>query len=116
VLTGSAGYAIAETFNWESGLNEKLGRAKHFYAAIAASTLIGMLINFAGINPVRALFWTAVINGFLAPPLLVVIMLLANNRNVMGNRVNRRGTNIVGWSTVVVMFAAAIAAGVATVS
>jgi NRAMP (natural resistance-associated macrophage protein)-like metal ion transporter len=115
VLTGATGYAIAETFNWKYGLNEKLARAKHFYASIAASTLIGMLVNFAGINPVRALFWTAVINGFLSPPLVVLIMLLANNRHVMGNRVNRRGTNIVGWSTVVVMFAAAIAAAVAAV-
>jgi Mn2+/Fe2+ NRAMP family transporter len=75
---------------------------------IIAPTLIGMLINFVGINPIGALFWTAVINGFLAPPLLVVIMLIANNRKVMGHRVNGGWTNMVGWTTTVVMFAAAL--------
>ncbi len=68
-----------------------------------------MLINFVGINPIRALFLAAVINGFLAPPLLVVIMLVANNRKVMKDRVNGRWTNILGWATTVVMFVAAVA-------
>lgn len=67
-----------------------------------------MLINFIGINPMKALFWTAVINGFLAPPLLVVIMLISNNKKVMGDRVNHVWTNVLGWATTVVMFAAAI--------
>jgi NRAMP (natural resistance-associated macrophage protein)-like metal ion transporter len=108
VLTGSAAYAVAEAMGWEYGLDEKLGRAKHFYAAIALSTLAGMLINFVGINPITALFWTAVINGLLAPPLLAVIMLIANNREVMGDRVNHRLTNVLGWATTLIMFAAAI--------
>lgn len=109
VLTGSAAYAIAEAFGWEYGLDEKPENAKQFYAAIALSTAIGMLINFMGINPIKALFWTAVINGFLAPPLLVVIMLVANNKEVMGERTNGNWMNILGWITAVVMFAAAIA-------
>lgn len=71
--------------------------AKHFYSVIAISTLVGMLINFAGINPMSALFWTAVINGLVSPPLLVVIMLVSNNKKVMGDKVNCIGTNIVGW-------------------
>jgi Mn2+/Fe2+ NRAMP family transporter len=75
---------------------------------IGVSTLVGMLLNFVGINPIRALFLTAIINGFLAPPLLVVIIVIANNRRVMGDRVNSRWANILGWATTVVMFAAAM--------
>jgi Mn2+/Fe2+ NRAMP family transporter len=75
---------------------------------IAASTLLGMLINFSGINPMSALFWTAVINGLVSPPLLVVIMLISNNKKVMGDKVNGLATNLIGWAAVVVMFAAAI--------
>ena len=108
VLTGSAAYAVAETFGWECKLDDKPREAKYFYSVIAASTLIGMLINFAGINPMSALFWTAVINGLVSPPLLVVIMLVSNNKKVMGDKVNGVGTNIVGWAAAVVMFAAAI--------
>ena len=109
VLTGSAAYAVAETFGWPSGLDEKPRHAKKFYGVIAASTLIGVLIDFAGINPISALFWTAVINGVVAPPLLVVVMLVANNKRVMGLRTNGFWTNIIGWLAVLVMFAAAIA-------
>jgi len=108
VLTGSAAYAVAETFDWPSGLDEKPRHAKKFYAVIAISTLIGVIINFAGINPISALFWTAVINGVVAPPLLVVVMLVANNKRVMGRRTNGPVTNIIGWLAAVIMFAAAI--------
>ena len=108
VLTGSAAYAVAETFGWECKLDDKPHEAKHFYSVIAASTLVGMLINFVGINPMSALFWTAVINGLVSPPLLVIIMLVSNNRRVMGDKVNGFGTNVVGWAAAVVMFAAAI--------
>jgi len=109
ILTGSAAYAIAEALGWKHGLDEKPRRAKLFYGVIAASTFIGMLINFIGINPIKALFWTAIINGFLAPPILVVIMLIANNKAVLRQEVNGRLTNLMGWLTTLVMFAAAIA-------
>ncbi|MDQ3906733.1 MAG: divalent metal cation transporter [Acidobacteriota bacterium] len=108
ILTGASAYAVAETFGWNYGLDTKPGKAKQFYAIIAVSTLIGMLINFAGINPIRALFWTAVINGVIAPPLLVVILLVANNKKVMGRRTNGRAANAVGWLTCALMFAAAV--------
>jgi len=108
VLTGSCGYAVAEAFGWKYGLSEKPGKAKQFYAIIVISTLVGLLINFTGISPIRALFWTAVINGLLAPPLLVLIMLIANNKKVMGERTNGWGLNIFGWAAAVAMFAAAI--------
>jgi NRAMP (natural resistance-associated macrophage protein)-like metal ion transporter len=108
VLTGSSAYAVAEAFGWRSGLDEKPHRAKRFYAMIAVPTLTGMLINFVGINPIKALFWTAVINGFLASPILVVVMLVANNETIMGERVNGFWTNALGWLITAVMFAAAI--------
>ena len=108
ILTGSAAYAIAESFDWKYGLDRKARSAKQFYAIIAVSTLVGMLINFVGINPIDALFWTAVINGFLAPPLLVIIMLVANNKEVMGKQVNSPIMNVLGWATALLMFAAAI--------
>lgn len=109
VLTGSAAYAVAETFGWRSGLDEKPRHAKKFYAVIAVSTLVGVGIDFADINPISALFWTAVINGVIAPPLLVVVMLVSNNKKVMGPRVNGLGTNIIGWLAALIMFAAAVA-------
>lgn len=108
VLTGSAAYAVAETFGWPSGLDEKPRHAKKFYGVIAVSTLVGVIIDFAGINPISALFWTAVINGVVAPPLLVVVMLVSNNKRVMGSRTNGLITNIIGWLAAAVMFAAAI--------
>ena len=107
VLTGSAAYAVAETFGWRSGLDEKPRHAKKFYGIIALSTLVGVGIDFLGINPITALFWTAVINGVVAPPLLVVVMLVSNNKKVMGDRTNGPFTNIVGWLAAAVMFAAA---------
>jgi Mn2+/Fe2+ NRAMP family transporter len=108
ILTGSSAYAMAEALGWKYGLDEKPRRAKRFYAMIVVVTLIGTLVNFVGINPIRALLWTAVINGFLAPPLLVVIMLIGNNPRIMGARTNGPWTNVVGWATTGVMFAAAL--------
>jgi NRAMP (natural resistance-associated macrophage protein)-like metal ion transporter len=108
VLTGSSAYAVAETFGWKYGLDTKPNQAKQFYAVIALSTIIGMLINFIGINPIDALFWTAVINGVLAPPLLILIMLISNDKKIMGKKSNGRFTNIVGCAAALIMFAAAI--------
>src|SRR5437868_3371548 len=107
ILTGSAAYAVSEAFGWRYGLDQKPHRCREFYGVIAVSTLVGMAINFLHINPITALFWTAVINGFLTPPLLVIIMLVANNPKVMGQRVNSPWTNLLGWATVLAMTAAA---------
>jgi NRAMP (natural resistance-associated macrophage protein)-like metal ion transporter len=109
ILTGSAAYATAEAMGWNHGLNERPRRAKLFYGVISLSTLVGMLINFVGINPMRALVWTAVINGLLAPPILVVVMLVANNKSVLGKHVNGPVSNATGWATTAAMSAAAIA-------
>ena len=109
ILTGSSAYAVAEAFGWKHGFDKHPNRAKEFYGLITISTLVGMLINFAGINPVRALFWTAVINGFLAPPLLILILKISNDPKIMGKRVNGRILNIAGWITFTVMAGAAVA-------
>jgi NRAMP (natural resistance-associated macrophage protein)-like metal ion transporter len=108
ILTGSASYAVCEAFHCKQGLDRKPRQAPTFYALIVGSSLVGMLINFVGVNPMQALFWTAVLNGFIAPPLLVVIMLIAGNHKVMGERVNGRTLSVLGWATTALMFAAAV--------
>jgi NRAMP (natural resistance-associated macrophage protein)-like metal ion transporter len=109
ILTGSAAYALSEAFGWRYGLDQNPARAKQFYAVIVVATLAGMVINFMGINPIDALFWTAVINGFVAPPLLLLIMLVSNNRQIMGDRVNGLGLNVLGWLATASMWVAAVA-------
>src|SRR5262249_43211838 len=108
ILTGSAAYAVCEMLGWKCSLDAKPGQAKAFYVAIGIATAGGLIIDFSGVNPMDALFWTAAINGFLAPPLLVVIMFVVNNRKIMGRHVNGFGTNLLGWITAGVMFAAAL--------
>jgi NRAMP (natural resistance-associated macrophage protein)-like metal ion transporter len=109
VLTGATGYAVCEALNWKHGLDKKPHHAKRFYAIIIACTMVGVAVDLIGINPMRALFLTAVLNGILAPPLLVIIMLVSNNKKVMGKRTNSWWINALGWITTAVMFAAAIA-------
>jgi Mn2+/Fe2+ NRAMP family transporter len=108
ILTGSAAYALASAFGWRWGLAESPQRAYQFYGVMALSTVAGLEINFLGINPMSALVWTAVINGILAPPLLVLIMLIANNKKVMGNNTNGPLLNWLGWLTTAAMGAAAV--------
>jgi NRAMP (natural resistance-associated macrophage protein)-like metal ion transporter len=109
VLAGSAAYGIAEAFGWREGLSERVGRARGFYAVIAAATLIGLALNFLGVNPIAALVYAAVINGIVAVPLLVLLLLIANNRAIMGNFSNGRLSNTIGILTTAGMAVAAIA-------
>jgi Mn2+/Fe2+ NRAMP family transporter len=109
VLTASAAYGVAGALDWKQGLTRNIGRAPLFYLVIATATLVGMGINFLGINPITALVLSAVLNGLLAPPLLVLVMLVSNDRAVMGERTNGRLLNIVGWATTLTMGAAAVA-------
>jgi NRAMP (natural resistance-associated macrophage protein)-like metal ion transporter len=106
VLTGASAYAVADAFGRTAGLSLKPRDARTFYGVIVGGIAFGMLFNFLGVNPIGALFWTAVLNGVLAPPLLVLVMLVANDRRVMGTRTNGRWLNIVGWGTTLVMFVA----------
>jgi NRAMP (natural resistance-associated macrophage protein)-like metal ion transporter len=115
VLTGSAAYGVAEAFGWRSGLDEKPTRAPQFYVVIVAATLVGMAINFLGINPITALVLSAVLNGLIAAPLLVLVMLVSNDRRAMGERTNGRLLNVIGWVTTIVMGVAAIGLIVTTI-
>ena len=108
-LTGSAAYALAEIFKWRQGLDESLSTARYFYRIVIGSTFVGILIDFANINPVRALFWTAVINGVLAPFLLVAILVAASDRKLMKAQPSSWLSRIVVGLTIVVMFGAAAA-------
>jgi len=108
VLTSSSAYAICEAFKWRHGLDNKFHGARRFYLIISISTLLGVLITFLKIPAVKALFWTAVINGVLSPPLIVIIMLVSRSKKVMGKRTNGPLTNILGWLTAVIMTGAAV--------
>jgi len=107
ILAGSAAYAVSETFGWVEGLNHKPREAKAFYGAIAAATLGGIALNFIGIDPMRALYWAAVANGLLAPPLMVVTMLIARNPKVMGKLAIGGWLELGGWVSTAVMWAVA---------
>lgn len=109
ILTASTAYAISEAVGWKHGLDASPGRAPQFYAILAASTIVGMQVNLMGISPIAMLFWTAVINGFLAPVLLVFIMLVSSDEKIMGERRNGPLSNVLGWAATILMGAAAIA-------
>lgn len=108
VLAGSASYAITETFGWREGLHRKLKHAAGFYAVIAIATLIGMSINFLGIDPIKALVFTAVFNGVAAVPLLFMIAKVGNNREIMGSYKNNWISNLGIWTAFTIMAAAAL--------
>src|SRR5580693_5728419 len=108
-LAGSAAYAFAETLGWRQGLSKKLRQARWFYALILVSTAAGVALDFIGINPVKALYWTAVINGLLAPFLLVAILIVAGDKKLMQGQPSSR----VGWIVVAITTAAMFVAGVA---
>jgi len=84
ILAGSAAYGVSESFGWVEGLDRKPREAKAFYATIAVATIAGLTLNYVGVDPIKALYWAAVVNGVLAAPLMVVMMLIATNRAVMG--------------------------------
>ncbi|MFZ2803608.1 MAG: divalent metal cation transporter [Patescibacteria group bacterium] len=84
VLSASASYAFADAFGWSEGLYKKFREAHGFYGVITVSTLIGLLINFVGINPIQALIWTAVLNGLVTPPIIAIMLAVANNKKIMG--------------------------------
>ena len=108
VLAGSAAYAVGEACRWPTGLARKPKQAKAFYITIAIATMIGTLLNFTTINPIRALYWAAVINGVVAVPVMVVMMLLTSDRRLMGQFPVQGLLRIGGWIGTVVLAAAVI--------
>jgi NRAMP (natural resistance-associated macrophage protein)-like metal ion transporter len=107
VLVGSCAYAIAEASAWSGSLNRRPGRAKKFYVVLAAAMALGIALNYAGFNAIKLLFTTAVINGVLAPPLILIVVLLTGDPTVMGDAVNSRVVSFLGWLTFAVMVVAA---------
>jgi NRAMP (natural resistance-associated macrophage protein)-like metal ion transporter len=108
VLAGSAAYALGEAFRWPVGLGRQTTKAKGFYAVLGSATLIGLLLNFVGINPIRALVWSAIINGITAAPVMCFLMLMASTRKVMGKFTLPVYLKIFGWGATLVMALAAI--------
>lgn len=107
ILAGSAAYAVSETFGWTEGLDRKPREAKAFYGVIALATAGGIALNFIGIDPMKALYWAAVVNGLLAPPLMVVTMVIAKNREIMGDLAISSRLELGGWLATAVMWVVA---------
>jgi Mn2+/Fe2+ NRAMP family transporter len=114
VLAGSCAYAIAEAAAWRGSLNRTPRHAKRFYIVLAVSVALGIALNYAGLNAIKLLFTTAVINGVLAPPLILIVLLLTGDPKVMGTAVNSRTAAVLGWITFGVMVVAALGLFVAS--
>ena len=106
MLAGSAAYGVSEAFKWKASLEKTTGQARRFYATIAAATLLGLLQNFLHMNPIKALFWSAVLNGVVAGPVVVSMVILGSNPKVMGEFTLPGYVRVIGWIGAAVMFAA----------
>ena len=109
VLAGSSAYAVAEASRWRGSLADRPGLSRGFYAVIAVGLVLGLALDYAGLNVVSMLFWAAVLNGVLAPPLIVIVILLTSSRKIMGKRSNPVWLASLGWITVAVMSGASLA-------
>ena len=107
VLAGSAAYAIGEALRWPTGLDRAPREAKAFYGVIAAATAGGVLLNFSPIDPIKALFWSAVINGVVAVPIMILTMLMAANPRIMGEQTIGPALKVLGWLSTLAMALAA---------
>jgi Mn2+/Fe2+ NRAMP family transporter len=108
VMTTGAAYDLAQGLGRPSSLNARPGEAPFFYLTIAIVTLIAVLLNFLGLNPMKALVWSGIVQGFSVPPLLFLMMLMTNDRRVVEDQVNSPLTNALGWITTAVTFAATV--------
>jgi NRAMP (natural resistance-associated macrophage protein)-like metal ion transporter len=109
VLSGSISYIITETFGWEQGLDKKFHEAKAFYIIIAISLILGLSLNYIGITPIQSLIYTAILYGLTAPVLIAIILHISNNEKIMGDNVNGRLSNILGFAALIIMTVAAVA-------
>lgn len=108
VLCGCLSYIVSETFGWEKGLNKKFHQAKAFYSITIISLLLGLLMNYIGISPVQALLWSAILYGITAPVLILIILNIANNKEVMGEFTNNKKSNFLGYTAFTLMSVAAL--------
>lgn len=113
VLAGSSSYALSEGLSWRTGLSNKLRQARAFYGVIILSVVIGFALNFVGIDPIKALIYSAIANGVIAPVILTLIVLISSNKKIMGEWVNKPSTTLIGWFVTCIMGFAGIAAIVA---
>lgn len=109
ILAGSAAYAISESVGWRAGLYQKFKRAHGFYGIITLATIVGLLVNFIDIPPFQMLYYTAVLNGIAAPPLMIMILLISNNKKIMGNHTNSKFSNVFGIIIACIMSVSALA-------
>ena len=103
VLAGSAAYVVAEVFGWSEGLNNNFGKAKQFYGVVIASAIIGLLIPLLGFHPVKALLYTSILYGIIAPILILMVIHMANNKKVVGEYTNSHALNVLGYTTFCIM-------------
>lgn len=108
VLAGASAYGIAELFKWNEGLSKKYSKAKGFYGVIIASMVLGLLMNFLGINPIKALYWSAVVNGVVAPIIMYFIFRIGSDKKIMGDHTSPRWVKIWGWAATILMGIAAV--------
>src|SRR3954454_5712360 len=108
IMTTGAAYDLCQVMGWKSSLHAKPKEATRFYLCIAGFTALAVGLNFLGLNPMKALVWSGIVQGFSTPPLLLLILLMTNNPAIMGDRVNGRRTNVLGWITVAAIFSASI--------
>lgn len=101
ILAGSGAYALSELMNWNNGLEKNFSKARGFYLVIIFSIFVGLAMNFLGINPIKALYWSAFLNGVIALPLLAIIMKIGGDKKIMGNETNPLWVKIFGWSAVI---------------
>ena len=109
VLCGSLSYIITESFGWKRGLDKKFHQAKAFYIVAGMSLVLGLLINYVGFSPIKALLWSAILYGLTAPVLIAIILHIANNKEVMGEFTNNKFSNLLGFAALILMTIAALA-------
>ena len=109
MLAGSAAYAIAEAGAFKGGMDEKPDGARVFYGVMAIAMVVGTVLALTSLNAMKMLVWSAVMNGVLAPPLIVIILMVCNNETIMGRYKNGRLLNVLGWTAAVLMGVGAIA-------
>lgn len=107
-MISGAAYDLCQTFGGQPSLHARPREAKAFYGVIVLVTLVAVRLNFLGVNPSKALVWSGIVQGFSTPPLLLLIMLMTNNRTIMGDQVNSRALNLLGWITTGAIFAATV--------
>jgi Mn2+/Fe2+ NRAMP family transporter len=110
VLAGSSSYALSESFQWKEGLSRNLKQAHAFYGTLIISMIVGLAINFIGLDPIKALIYSAVVNGIVAPVILTLIVITASNPKIMGEWVNKKSTTWFGWIITGIMAVAGVAA------